>query len=554
MLRSSTERILVIVLLLVCTFEMVIPVSGEVVVPITHLPIPTGCKEPVVWNLVVSYDTANADHHAPLRVTLNANLLQGSSTYPYLEAKTDVAYDVWYVGSEQVGQGNSLPYTFTAPGTYTVYYWIRDLCLQAYNSPDSTIVVNQGTASLTVNSNPSGASATLEARPGTPPEAHSGITPARFSSIIPGSYTLTVTKTGYQQLTTDILLTSGQSLTYTANLLPETTTGGSIAITSVPSGAAVYLDNVPRGTTQTTLTGVSEGYHTLKLAKTGYKDYTVPVEVKNGATTPVTAPLELATLSPTTGSIAASSIPTGAAVYLDNVPRGTTPLTIPGVTAASHTVKLTLAGYQDVTRTVEVVAGETAPVSVTLQAVSSGTGSISVESVPSAATVFLDGVNKGMTPATLSAVPAGSHTLKLSRSGYQDRSLQVTVTAGKTTPIALTLPAGGNGDTPTDDTGTLVVVSSPAGASVTLDGQAKGTTPATLTGLFKGTHILTLTMDGYGNHTETVTVEAGETRQVSVIMEKSGGIIPGMGIPGFGAAAGLLAAGLIVLLAAGKRY
>jgi hypothetical protein len=63
------------------------------------------------------------------------------------------------------------------------------------------------------------------------------------------------------------------------------------------------------------------------------------------------------------------------------------------------------------------------------------TGSISVASTPSGASVYLDGSSKGMTPKTITGVSAGSHTIKLSKSGYicyiSDRYVKV----GETKPI-----------------------------------------------------------------------------------------------------------------------
>jgi len=67
------------------------------------------------------------------------------------------------------------------------------------------------------------------------------------------------------------------------------------------------------------------------------------------------------------------------------------------------------------------------------------TGSVEVTSTPSGAEIYLDNVYSGTTPATIAAVPTGSHTLEVRMGGYE-RSLQrVNVTGGETTIAAVVL-------------------------------------------------------------------------------------------------------------------
>lgn len=60
------------------------------------------------------------------------------------------------------------------------------------------------------------------------------------------------------------------------------------------------------------------------------------------------------------------------------------------------------------------------------------TGSLSVSTSPAGATIFIDGVQQGISPATIPGLAAGSHTLLLKLNGYQDLSAPVTVVAGQT--------------------------------------------------------------------------------------------------------------------------
>jgi len=59
-------------------------------------------------------------------------------------------------------------------------------------------------------------------------------------------------------------------------------------------------------------------------------------------------------------------------------------------------------------------------------------GSLSVKTEPAGAFIFIDGVQRGVAPATIPGIPAGTHTLLLKLDGYQDISTPVTISAGKT--------------------------------------------------------------------------------------------------------------------------
>jgi hypothetical protein len=63
------------------------------------------------------------------------------------------------------------------------------------------------------------------------------------------------------------------------------------------------------------------------------------------------------------------------------------------------------------------------------------TGSLNVVSTPAGASIYLDSVYKGVTPKTISNIPAGTHHLLLSKTGYLDYTSAVTINSRKTTKI-----------------------------------------------------------------------------------------------------------------------
>jgi len=77
-------------------------------------------------------------------------------------------------------------------------------------------------------------------------------------------------------------------------------TTGSIQVNSTPTGARIYLNGTDTGnTTNTTLTDVSPGNHTIKLVKEGYEDYEESISVTAGQTTTVNANLTIITITVT---------------------------------------------------------------------------------------------------------------------------------------------------------------------------------------------------------------------------------------------------------------
>lgn len=234
-----------------------------------------------------------------------------------------------------------------------------------------------------------------------------------------------------------------------------------------------------------------------------------------------------------TGSLAIASTPAGAAVTVDGTSKGTTPVTVTGLSAGIHTVHLSLQGYDEAIQTATITAGQTATLTATLKVSSSpaGSGSLQIISTPDGAVVSVDGGSQGITPTTVSGLSAGKHTVKLTKSGYTEYSAPVTVQAGKTTQLSVPLVSGtGPSKTTTTTTtttksttgtGSISVSSSPSGASMNLDGWEKGKTPATLDQVKAGSHTLTLTLAGYDNKVLHVPVEAGKTTSVTAVLVPS---------------------------------
>ena len=117
-------------------------------------------------------------------------------------------------------------------------------------------------------------------------------------------------------------------------------------------------------------------------------------------------------------------------------------------------------------------------------------------------------------------LPLGEHTYVIAATGYVTAESTVKLNGGSQRVINETLEkeTAAVADQPT--TGTLMITSTPADASVKVDGRYMGTTPLTLDGQAAGSYTVTLSADGYVTLTRQATVTAGRTSTVSVTMEQ----------------------------------
>jgi hypothetical protein len=161
---------------------------------------------------------------------------------------------------------------------------------------------------------------------------------------------------------------------------------------------------------------VSTGMHSVVVFKPGYTNYTAKVQVCNG---------------------------TVSYVYYDQVSHAitTATTTVPATTASVAPAITTLVTE---TATTQVTASSTSAPPLSQETVSGSSqndpGTLSIATTPAGAFIFIDGVQRGVSPATIPGLSPGTHTLLLKLDGYQDLSTPVTITAGKTQEYSSALP------------------------------------------------------------------------------------------------------------------
>ena len=217
-----------------------------------------------------------------------------------------------------------------------------------------------------------------------------------------------------------------------------TATAGTLAISSTPGGANVFIDNVMKGITPVTLTDTAIGSHLLLMRKAGYDDYTRNIIIEPATPATIGATLTKSVPEPTTlptspyGSIAVTSYPPGAAVFLDSTQRGIAPAIFYEVLPGNHQVTLSLKGYDDWSHIISVGSGQMAAINAELDATKEITGSLAVITDPPGAEIFIDGNFKGVSPVTIPELSAGMHTVSLTLQEYANTTTNISVTAGQT--------------------------------------------------------------------------------------------------------------------------
>lgn len=220
---------------------------------------------------------------------------------------------------------------------------------------------------------------------------------------------------------------------------------------------------------------------------------------------------EIDILMPLTAVVTFEVDEPGAEVSVDGRVLGTSPLSGTfRVNVGERTFSAKKAQFLDATAKVSVAGGSNVPVKLHLEpAVKTGVAKITANV---AAKVSVDGVEAGVTPLTMS-VASGKHTFEISAQGYVTQKITREVEFKGTLPLAVTLEKEKH-------EGFLAIETGVAGAQIKVDDKLVGT------GTFRGTvasggHRVAVLADGYKPYDGDVTVLDGQTRTVSLTLEKN---------------------------------
>lgn len=208
--------------------------------------------------------------------------------------------------------------------------------------------------------------------------------------------------------------------------------------------------------------------------------------------------------APSKGVAQLESNPTGAYVYVDGRYIGTTPARVE-LDEGQHFATFYWRD-QVITETFFITAGRTVVVSANFLRKTM----LDIRTTPAGAQVFVDGNFVGVSPIQVEVQP-GAHTILATMPGYAPAQTSVSVSAGETKTVNLVL---------NPEQATLRIFSSPAGASIYVNGQYRGVAPSSgLTlSLSPGTYTVMARLTGYEDTSMTVTLNPGESRSITLTL------------------------------------
>jgi formylglycine-generating enzyme required for sulfatase activity len=258
------------------------------------------------------------------------------------------------------------------------------------------------------------------------------------------------------------------------------------------------------------------GSHRVEAELPGY--YPLATEIEVGSVSDQTIALTLTKLP---GLVTITTQPEVAAeVSRDGTVLGATPLVDTELTPGVHRLEFSAARHLTEVRELEVRGGgERQSLAATL---TPDYALVSLRTDPPGATVLVDGVAAGVTPAELE-VDSGEHELEVRLAGYNAWSDKILVAANTPQQLPdLKLTAAD---------GRLELASTPSEASVSVDGEFRGRTPLSLRLSPGRAHRVTLTKPGYETAARELSVAADSGRRLQVELAPQLGQIEVVSIP-----------------------
>jgi hypothetical protein len=400
--------------------------------------------------------------------------------------------------------GNELGETpLTLSGIRLGHHRIR-VTKEGYVSYEEQVTVTEGerkkvlaslrkmTGILSIRTEPPGANVFIDGKP-------VGTSPCESGDLPPGSYQVRIEKRGYAPWEGSLSVIAGKRIEVPFPIELKAVVG-SLEILSEPSGSKVFLDGEEMGQTPLSLPAVRMGQHRVRVTKEDYDSYEEQVSVTEGERKKV-----LASLRKMTGVLSIRTEPSGASVFIDGKPVGTSPCESGDLAPGSYRVRIEKRGYAPWEGSLSVIAGKRieVPFPIELKAV---VGSLEILSEPSGSRVFLDGKEMGQTPLSLPAVRVGQHRIRVSREGYEPYEEQAGVRQGKNRVSASLKRLRGD----------LFITTEPSRSDIDINGKSVGVSPYEGKDLQPGIYKVKVSKTGYEPWKTDATVKAGEANELRV--------------------------------------
>ncbi|MGB2394670.1 MAG: SUMF1/EgtB/PvdO family nonheme iron enzyme [Pseudomonadales bacterium] len=248
---------------------------------------------------------------------------------------------------------------------------------------------------------------------------------------------------------------------------------------------------------------VRPGSITVEATREGYYPFNQTLQITELAEQAFELPLKKLP-----GNLDVDTAGVEALVFLDGAPRGTSPLSLTGVSAGTHQLRIEAERYLPYEASIDIEGlGKT---QTFVHELEPRWAEVDLSSNPDQAQLIVDGEARGLLPQTAELLE-GTRRLMISKSGYQSQSLRLNLARGEsvTIPTFELKPANG----------LVQLQSKPPGAVVRANGEYIGETPLDHA-LSPGTsYSFEVSKSGYETHTETLSLEPTEVRKLSLTLD-----------------------------------
>jgi len=269
-----------------------------------------------------------------------------------------------------------------------------------------------------------------------------------------------------------------------------------LVIRPQPDNALIYIDDVYVKTGEYQAKH-KPGIYTYRVEAPLYHTEAGKVEIAN-----TTKTLDVV-LKPAFGYINLTSTPeSGATVVIDGKQQSkVTPFVSEPLASGEHTVQVVKDMFQPVAKKITVTDGQTTPANFIL---TPNFAEVSI-TAPTDATLYVNSQQKG-TGTWQGRLNAGVYSLEARKDKHRPAKQDIEVVAGEKRVVDLQ---------PTPIYGSLDVMTTPSGASITLNKKEYGTSPNIVDKLLIGDYALQLSKPGYASVTKTVTVTEGKSTELN---------------------------------------
>lgn len=315
------------------------------------------------------------------------------------------------------------------PGRYTV-----NASLPGYFPLQQSIVINMGEfQDFQLQLEPLPGRVKIELDPPVDYEVFAGkvafaTDPEGITAIPRGKHQLRIETGRYLPVTAEMDIAGlGEEQQFSYQLQPG---WASVQLVTQPAGAVVQLDGEPLGVTPLN-TEIMHGKRTLQLSLELHKTVTLQQQFVAGSSLELTDIV----LPPADGTLALSTVPSGATISVSGEYLGTTPASLTLASGKQHTLRLTRPGYQTIDKKIQLEPQQQQGLEL---AMSPQYGVVFVKASPADASLAIDGKPAGMATRRLS-LTTRAHSLEISKPGYLSQRLTVTPRSGVSKNVDVTL-------------------------------------------------------------------------------------------------------------------